>query len=283
MQWPWQDRTGRLSTLRAGVFGLMFVPGLWLLGRALAQDLGSRPYNAVIHEVGLWSFRLLLIALAVTPLRRIGGWPKLTQVRRIIGVAAAAYLMAHLIAYMLYQSLDLVKIGSEIIKRLYLTIGFVALVGVMAMAVTSTDRMVRRMGGKRWQQLHYLAYPMTLLGLIHFFMQEKLDISEPTIMAGVFGWLMGYRAAYAFRGRGLPITWLAGLGLGVCLLTALGEALYYNYLSGAPILRILEANLSLDLGLRPAGAVLLFVAVPVLIALAAPLWVAPGTRRVAAD
>lgn len=254
------------------MFAATFLPAFWLIGRLLANDLGARPYNEVIHEIGLWSFRLLLVTLAITPLRRIGGWPKLNQVRRILGVAAAAYVMAHLIAYMADQALDMVKIVSEIIKRLYLTIGFVALVGILAMAVTSTDGMVRRMGGRRWQQLHYLAYPMTLLGLIHFFMQAKLEIGEPTIMAGVFGWLMGYRAFYALRGRALPISWLAGLGAGVVALTALGEALYFNYLTSAPIQRVLEANLSLDLGLRPAGAVLLFVAAPLAIALAAPAW-----------
>jgi len=274
-RWPWQDRTGRISALKTAIFALLFVPGLWLLGRALSQDLGSRPYNEVIHEIGLWSFRLLLVALAVTPLRRIGGWPKLAQVRRMLGVGAAAYVLIHFVAYALDQSLDLVKIASEIWKRLYLTIGFVALLGIMALAVTSTDGMVRRLGGQAWQRLHYLAYPLTLLGLIHFFMQAKLEIAEPTLMAGILLWLMGYRALYAIRQRSLPVVWLAGLGGVSALLTGIGEALYFNYLSGAPIVRVLEANLSLDLGLRPAAALLLIAAAPVAVALAAPLWSAP--------
>lgn len=280
MRWPWQDRTGRLSALKAPIFALTFAPGLWLLGRALAQDLGSRPYNEVIHEIGLWSFRLLLVTLAVTPLRRIGGWPKLTQVRRMLGVAAAVYLMIHFIAYCVDQSLDVVKIASELVKRLYLTIGLVSLLGIMALAVTSTDGMVRRLGGQAWQRLHYLAYPMTLLGLVHFFMQAKLEIAEPTLMAGIFGWLMGYRALYAIRQRGLPVWHLAALGAASVLLTAVGEAVYFNYLTGAPILRVLEANLSLDLGLRPAASLLLIVAAPVGLALAAPLWSATRANRI---
>lgn len=279
MRWPWQDRTGRLSALKGSIFALTFAPGLWLLGRALAQDLGSRPYNEVIHEIGLWSFRLLLVTLAVTPLRRIGGWPKLTQVRRMLGVAAAVYLMIHFIAYCLDQSLDVVKIASELVKRLYLTIGLVSLLGIMALAATSTDGMVRRLGGQAWQRLHYLAYPMTLLGLVHFFMQAKLEIAEPTLMAGIFGWLMGYRALYAIRQRGLPAWLLAALGAASVLLTGIGEAVYFNYLTGAPILRVLEANLSLDLGLRPAASLLLIVAAPAALALAAPLWSAPRANR----
>jgi len=279
MHWPWRDRTGRLSPLKATTLALVSAPGLWLFGRLLAHDLGSRPYNEVIHELGLWSFRLLLITLAVTPLRRIAVWPRLTLVRRMLGVSAAAYLMAHLIGYMADQSLDMAKIVSEILVRLYLTIGFVALVGLMALAATSTDGMVRRLGGERWRQLHYLAYPMTLLGLVHFFMQSKLDLSEPLIMAGLFTWLMGYRALYAVRGRALPIAWLIGLGVGSAGATGLGEAIYLHLAMNAPIHLVLESNLTLDLGLRPAAAVLLFVAAPVLIALAAPIWTAPERRR----
>jgi sulfoxide reductase heme-binding subunit YedZ len=279
MRWPWQDRTGRISALKAPIFALTLAPGLWLLGRALAQDLGPRPYNEVIHEIGLWSFRLLLITLAVTPLRRIGGWPKLAQTRRMLGVAAAVYLMIHFVAYVVDLKFDLVKVASEIVKRLYLTIGLVSLLGIMAMAATSTDGMVRRMGARAWQRLHYLAYPMTLLGLIHFFMQAKLEIAEPTLMAGIFGWLMGYRALYAIRQRALPTLWIAGLGLASALLTGIGEAVYFNYLTGAPILRVLEANLSLDLGLRPAAALLLIAVAPTALALAAPLWTAPRANR----
>ena len=272
MRLPWTDRSGRKSPVKATVFALTLAPGLWLAGRALAHDLGPRPYNEVIHELGLWSFRLLLITLAVTPLRRIGGWPKLAQVRRTLGVAAAVYVLIHFIAYSADQSLDLVKIATEIVKRLYLTIGFVALIGLTAMAATSTDGMVRRMGAKAWQRLHYLVYPMTLLGLIHFFMQAKLEIAEPTMMAGVFGWLMGYRVLYAAREKSPSLSWLIALGLAAATLTGLGEAAYFNFLTGAPILRVLEANLSLDLGVRPAAAVLLFVAAPPLLAVAAPLW-----------
>lgn len=272
MRWPWTDRSGQTSLVKAAFFALTFAPGLWLIGRTLAHDLGPRPYNEVIHEVGLWSFRLLLLTLAVTPFRRIGGWPKLAQVRRTLGVATAIYVFIHFVAYSVDQSLDPIKIATEIVKRLYLTIGFVGLLGLTAMAATSTDGMVRRMGAKAWRRLHSLVYPMTLLGLIHFFMQAKLEIAEPTIMAGLFGWLMGYRVLYALRERSPPLSWLVGLGLSVATLTGVCEAAYFNFLTQAPILRVLEANLSLDLGLRPAVAVLLFVSAPPLLAIAAPLW-----------
>ena len=88
---------------------------------------------------------------------------------------------------------DLWKVGSEIVLRLYLTIGFIALLGLAALAVTSTDGMVRRLGGKRWQRLHQIVYVIGLLALIHFFQQTKADVWLPTFVAGLFGWMMGYR------------------------------------------------------------------------------------------
>src|SRR5262249_33560223 len=145
----------------------------------------------------------LLVSLAVTPLARTGRFSGLIDVRRMIGVGAFVYAACHILLYIADQMFDLWKVGSEIVLRLYLTIGFIALLGLTALAVTSTDAMVRRLGGRRWQRLHQLVYGIALLALIHFFQQTKADVWVPTFTAGLFTWLMGYRLMMRWR-KGAP-------------------------------------------------------------------------------
>lgn len=253
---PWRDNRGRLSPLKLGVFAALFVPGLWT-GFAYAADLlGARPLNDAIHQIGLWGYRFLLISLAITPLRRVLQLPPLLLVRRMIGVAAFAYIAVHFTLYTADQMFDLWKVGSEIVLRFYLAIGFTALLGLAALAATSTDAMVRRLG-RKWQKLHRLVYLVCVLGLIHYSMQSKLEQWEPTIADGIFVWLMGYRllaARFAVRGR-LPLGWVTLLGAVVTVLTGLGEALYFNLAFHVDPLRVLPANFSLDTGVRPAVVV----------------------------
>ena len=109
--------------------------------------LEPRPFNEAIHQFGLWTIRLIFLALAVTPLRQILQWPRLILVRRMIGVAAFAYAITHLTLYTADQMFDLAKVASEIVHRIYLTIGFTAVLGLSALAATSTDGMIRRLGG----------------------------------------------------------------------------------------------------------------------------------------
>ena len=123
----------------------------------------------------------------MTPLRRIARFNLLVDVRRMIGVGAFVYAASHISLYFADQMFDVWKVASEIVRRLYLTIGFTALLGLTALAVTSTDGMVRRLGGKRWQRLHNVVYGIGLLALIHYFQQTKADVSVPTFAAGLFG------------------------------------------------------------------------------------------------
>jgi methionine sulfoxide reductase heme-binding subunit len=273
--WPWHDYGGRLAPLKLAVFTALFAPGLWV---ALAYSqgwLGARPLNEAIREIGLWTIRLIFLALAVTPLRQILDWPRLILVRRMIGVAAFAYVVAHLSLYAAQQAFDLGFVASEILRRVYLTIGFTALLGLAALAATSTDGMVRRLGGKAWQRLHRLVYVIGILAVIHFSFQSKLGEWEPTVMAGLLGWLLGYRLLARLLGarRGLPLYWVVGLGLLAAAGTALGEALYFHLKFHAPILRVLDADVSLATGVRPA---------PVVLAIAAAVTAAGALRRVAA-
>src|SRR5439155_4232256 len=229
--YPWQDYSGRLSPLKLAVFIALFLPGLWT---AFAFGMGwlqPRPFTEAIHQVGLWMLRFLFIALAITPLRQIVQWPRLILVRRLVGVAAFAYGLAHISLFIADEKFNLAKVASEIVLRIYLTIGFTALLGLAALAATSTDALVRRLGARRWQRLHRIVYAIGLLAVIHYCMQSKLDLWEPTIMAGVYAWLMGYRMLVRFvavRGR-LPLAWVGALSFVVPVLTALGEAAYFHF------------------------------------------------------
>lgn len=254
---PWYDYSGRFSPFKAAVFGALFIPGIWIAVAFALHQLGARPLTEAIHEYGLWTIRLIFIALVISPARVVLQWPALLQVRRMIGVAAFFYILIHFSLYVADESFSIPTVISEIVLRIYLTIGFTALFGLGILAVTSTDGWQRRLGARRWQKLHRIVYVIGLLAVIHFFMQSKLDEWEPTVMAGIYLWLMGCRALAWHFGRGkLPLWAMAGLTVVAAALTALGEAFYLWVSMGAPFALVIEANLSLATGLRPAWVVL---------------------------
>jgi len=255
--WPWLDRGGRFSPLKSIVFALLFAPGLWLAWRLAAGQLGPRPINEVIHQTGLWTIRLLLITLAVTPLRQLLRWPQLVTVRRMVGVAAFAYAAAHLTAFAADKAFDLGMVATEIVTRFYLTIGALALAGLTVLAATSTDRMVRRLGGRNWRRLHRLVYAIGILAAVHFFLQSKLNVAEPIVMAGLLSWLLGYRLLPEASGQPLcRLAQVAGLSLLVGVVTLGGEFAYYALAFHADSLRLLAATFSLKAGIRPGWIVL---------------------------
>ena len=257
-KYPWLERNGRLSILKLVVFIGLFIPGIVTAVELANGVLGARPFIEANHQTGTWAIRFLFLSLCVTPFGRIFHWPRLILVRRMLGVTAFAYILAHVTLYAASEHFHLLKVASEIVLRFYLTIGFVAVLGLAALAATSTDRMMRRLGFKRWQKLHRLTYLIALLGTIHFFIQAKSDVAEPTAMAGFYLWLMAYRVIQKYRKNKIVPIWVAlALGLGVGIATALGDALYFKIKVGAPILLVLGTNFSLDSGLRPAVVVTL--------------------------
>lgn len=276
MRMPWQDRSGRFSPLKAVVLAALFAPGL-VIGHDYARGLlGARPITAVIQASGLWAFRLLLLSLAITPLRQILRLPKLISLRRMIGVATFCYAALHLSMDAADKMFDLDVVLSEIVHRVYLAIGAMALLLLLALAATSTDAMVERLGGKRWQALQRSVYVIALLATLHFFLQSKIDQSEPAMMAGFLLWLMGYRAL-AWRGGTALATarsTLLWLSVAAATVTALGEAAYFGLFTGVPAALVLEADLSFAAGPRPMwfvlGAGLLIAAVAALRDLIAP-------------
>lgn len=259
--WPWQEgAAGRFSPFKAIVFALLLLPVLWLLWRTLQQDLGPRPFTELILQTGTWGVRLLLVALFVTPLRQILRYGRLALVRRMTGVAAGLYLLSHFILYMANHAFVFTKIVSEIAKSNYLIIGLVALLSLMLLLATSTDAMLRRLGGRRWQMLHRLVFPAAMLGAWHYFLQVKADIFPPLLIIGFLAWLLGYRLWRRLRPQGaaLPIWAVAVLGIFAASLTIAIEAAYFSWKIGTAVVpRVLEANLSIEMGLRPGIWVLL--------------------------
>ena len=244
----WRDRRGRLSPLRVAALMFLLLPVGIAAWDADAIRHGARPLNDVIHRAGFWMLVFLLTSLAITPLRRITRQGRLLDVRRMIGVGACCYGLAHVSLYAADQMFDVAKIASEIVLRVYLTIGAVALAGLAALAATSTDGMVRRLGAQRWQRLHYAAYGIAALALVHYFQQVKADVTAPTFAAGVFAWLMGYRIVRRLaRVRGeLSTKALAGLSVGVAAVIVGAEAVGIAWTFNRPALDILSLNLDVD-------------------------------------
>ena len=256
---PWRDYSGRVSPLKLVVFVSLFLPAVWIAGGLLtrAGDFAARPLMEAIHQAGLWTIRLLMLSLLVTPARQMLQWPRLILVRRMIGVAAFAYIAAHFTLYVTDQAFDLAKVASEIVLRIYLMIGFAALLGLASLAATSTDGMMRRLG-RNWSRLHRIIYGIGVLASIHYFMQSKLEQWEPTILAGMLAWLLLYRlAALPYpKQRPVPLWVAAAVSLGAALGTAVGEAVYFWISVGVDPMRVLAANLTLQTGVRPAWVVL---------------------------
>ncbi len=252
---PWFDRAGRPSALKLVAFMAIVLPGLWMALELREGWLQPKPITEVIHQSGTWAIRFLLLSLAITPLRRVGQWGKLIAVRRMLGLAVLAYAAIHLVLYALDQHVDLIHVASEIALRFYLTIGFAALIGFAVLGATSTDGMIRRIGGRRWQQMHRIVYGLGVLALLHFMLQAKLDISQPVLMSGLFLILMGWRMLQS-RGLGDSVAALVGLAVLAGAATALIEASWYHAVNRIAMADVLAANLSFDDGASAAAWVL---------------------------
>ena len=249
----WHDRRGRFSPLRAATLVVLFAPALALVWFTLTHQLGPRPRTEAIHEVGLWAIRFLLLSLFVTPMRRIARYAPLVDVRRMLGVGSFAYIALHLTLYIADQMFDFAKVASEIALRFYLTIGFSAWLGLAALAITSNDYMVRRLGGIRWRRLHRLVFPIVVLACTHYIMQSKLEVFEPTVVGGIFVWLILYRVLHwKFPSNGeFPIPVIAASWLFVGGLVFVCEAIAFHIAFNAPVLRVLALDFNFQAGIRP--------------------------------
>jgi sulfoxide reductase heme-binding subunit YedZ len=164
---------------------------VWL---ASTDRLGANPIEAVERFTGWWTLTLLMVTLAVTPVRLLTGWTAITRLRRRLGLFAFFWACLHLAAYAgLDQFFALGDIVEDVEKRPYITVGFTTFLLLLPLAITSTDRMIRRLGGSRWRTLHRLAYVAAAGGVLHFLWLVKADISRPLLFASLLIILLAVR------------------------------------------------------------------------------------------
>jgi sulfoxide reductase heme-binding subunit YedZ len=195
----------QFTTLKTSLFILCLVPLVSLAIRAVMGDLGANPIEALIRNLGDWALRLLLVTLSITPLRRLTGWAWLPKLRRMFGLFAFFYVVMHMLGYVvLDQFFDWAAIGKDIVKRPFITVGFTAFLLLIPLAATSTNAMIRRLGGRRWQTLHRAVYAIGMLAVLHFWWMVKLDTREPALYAVILAVLLGARLVWAVRASVAP-------------------------------------------------------------------------------
>ncbi len=243
-----------IFVLRQVTLAGLCLPALWLAWRWWSDDLGARPVTAATHFTGDWTVVFLLMSLALTPARAIFDWMPLMQIRRRIGVAAALYGGLHLLIYVADQKWNLIVVALEIIRRFYLTIGFVALLAFAILAITSTDGWQKRLR-RNWKRLHWAIYPAVALAILHFFIQSKANVGEATVAAGLYAWLMIWRAMpEKLRVRYLGLLLLA---VGATISALAFELAWYGLVNHVDPTRILNADIATRLFPRPVHKVLL--------------------------
>jgi sulfoxide reductase heme-binding subunit YedZ len=186
-----------LIWLKISIFLIALIPLTKLAINGYLDNLGANPIEKITHRTGYWTLTFLLITLTITPLRRLTGWSWLVRLRRMLGLFAFFYACLHFLTYLvLDQFFDWANISKDIIKRPYITVGFAAFVLLIPLAITSTKRMTKLLGGKRWLQLHRLIYLIAIGGVIHFWWLVKKDITEPLNFSILLAVLLVIRLIY---------------------------------------------------------------------------------------
>jgi sulfoxide reductase heme-binding subunit YedZ len=192
----------RVEQVKAVLFVLCMVPLLRLFHGAIENTLGANPIEFIQRSLGIWTFNFLLITLAVTPLRRLTGWHWLARLRRMFGLYAFFYATMHLANwFVLDQNLDWRSIVLDVVERPYVTVGFAAYALMLPLAGTSSNAMVRHIGGRRWQALHRSVYAIALLALVHYWWLVKKDVTLPLAYTAAVALLLGLRALWRERER----------------------------------------------------------------------------------
>lgn len=190
----------QISILKIVVFALCLAPLARLAWGLYDEALGANPIEFVIRDLGRWALKFLLITLCITPLRKFTHWGWLMRFRRMLGLFAFFYAIVHWSVYIsLDQSFDWIAIAKDIVKRPFITVGMLAFTLLIALAVTSTNGMQRRMGYDNWQKLHRAVYAIGILAVLHFWWLVKLDTTWPRVYALMLAALLGVRLWW--RGR----------------------------------------------------------------------------------
>ena len=176
------------------IFFNALIPLVLLAWDGFQGSLGANPVEFFLRTTGVLTLVFLLISLTVTPLRKYFGWNSLIKFRRMLGLFAFFYAFLHLITYSLFdKNLDIPAIVSDVWQRPFIAVGMLAFFLLVPLAVTSTNGMIKRLGGKNWARLHKLSYLIAILGVIHFWMIVKSDLTYPLLFALVLAALLGYR------------------------------------------------------------------------------------------
>lgn len=192
--------------LKPVVFLAAFSPFLWLVFRGFTERLSANPLEDLTLTTGIWALRFLLVTLAVTPIRRITGWHRIIQYRRMFGLFAFFYASVHLLIYIVFdQAMAFRYILPDLVKRPYITAGMTAFLLMVPLAVTSTKGWIRRLG-RRWQVLHRLVYFSAFAACLHFIWKVKVVIGEPVYYAAILATLLGFRLMWHFRSTARPVT-----------------------------------------------------------------------------
>src|SRR5215475_3128989 len=244
--WPWEDRNRRFSWLKASAFALMLLPAIrsaYLVG---AGDYGSSltvVLEGLTYWSGVWATVILLMALAVTPAAAIFRWPAVIDVRRMIGVSALVYTIAHMVIYFAFRRWDFAYIVNDMTTRVTLIVATVSTVGLIVLGATSVDAAVRYMGAKNWQRLHTTNYVISALAILHVVLARG-TYTEQYMLTAVFFWLMVWRVL-ARNGLGTNAKALATLAVASCLVAAFLEAGFLWARRGFDVLGTLGLNFTL--------------------------------------
>jgi sulfoxide reductase heme-binding subunit YedZ len=193
----------QLTAIKSIAFMLALVP-FFALAYLVATDQLVEPLQYITRNTGSWTLYFLCMTLAVTPLRRLAGWNWLLKLRRMLGLYAFFYALLHFTTFLWFDHFfDVQEMLRDVVKRPFITVGFTAFVLLVPLAVTSTNGMVRRLGGKRWQMLHKLVYVIAPLGILHFWWMRagKHDFNKPIVFGLIVLVLLGIRVWWARVGK----------------------------------------------------------------------------------
>jgi sulfoxide reductase heme-binding subunit YedZ len=191
--------------LKPGVFVACLVPLAALAWQAMTGNLGANPIEAITDQTGIWTLRFVLITLAVTPVRRLTGWNRVIQLRRMLGLFAFFYGGLHFVAYIWLDQFFMVEeIIADVIARPFITVGLASFVLLIPLAVTSTTKMIKRLGGKWWQRLHRAVYVIAIGGVVHYLWLVKADVQQPLLYGTLLAFFLGYRVWAVYGPRLKP-------------------------------------------------------------------------------
>ncbi|HEY7491810.1 MAG TPA: protein-methionine-sulfoxide reductase heme-binding subunit MsrQ [Candidatus Tectomicrobia bacterium] len=191
--------------LKLSVFLASLMPLAVLGWQTVTGNLGANPIKEITEQTGIWTLRFVLITLAVTPVRRLTGWNKVIQLRRMLGLFTFFYGVLHFMTYIWLDQFFMVQeIMADVVERPFITVGFLSFVLLIPLAITSTTKMIKRLGGKWWQRLHRLVYGIAIGGVVHYLWLVKADIQPPLMYGGMVALLLGYRVWAAYGRRPQP-------------------------------------------------------------------------------